>query len=224
MESTSLRTPWGIFEYRIELTGAWRGLDARWMISHVLQELEWSRPLQSPYIARKKRFKVKSLTTLCTPHRGSCISDWLLERVGMHRWKYLTSLPSIQNFILHGSGLEHHENDLMDGLLDLTTTVASRKFSQENCPDRDDTLYFSYSASSSSVSFIRPSLIIPHQIVLEREGPNDGLVSVESCKWGKYMGCLDADHFDVIGWKWWSKVNELSHYKDILTTLKNHHL
>lgn len=33
------------------------------------------------------------------------------------------------------------------------------------------------------------------------EGPNDGLVSVESSKWGEYKGTLDnVSHLDLINW------------------------
>lgn len=30
-------------------------------------------------------------------------------------------------------------------------------------------------------------------------GPSDGMVSVESAKWGAFRGCIPADHYDVIG-------------------------
>jgi hypothetical protein len=42
---------------------------------------------------------------------------------------------------------------------------------------------------------------VPHLIIKGQEGPNDGLVSVESAKWGEYKGTLDADHYDVVGYK-----------------------
>jgi triacylglycerol lipase len=29
--------------------------------------------------------------------------------------------------------------------------------------------------------------------------PNDGMVTVESAKWGKFMGCIPADHLDEVG-------------------------
>jgi hypothetical protein len=36
---------------------------------------------------------------------------------------------------------------------------------------------------------------------MEKEGPNDGLVSVESSKWGQYLGTLeDVNHLDLVGW------------------------
>jgi len=41
----------------------------------------------------------------------------------------------------------------------------------------------------------------PHSVIMEKEGPNDGLVSVESSKWGQYLGTLeDVNHLDLVGW------------------------
>jgi len=38
-------------------------------------------------------------------------------------------------------------------------------------------------------------------VILEKEGPNDGLVSVESAKWGTYVGTVeDVSHLDLVGW------------------------
>jgi len=41
----------------------------------------------------------------------------------------------------------------------------------------------------------------PHGIVYEKEGPNDGLVSVASSRWGTYLGTLEqVNHSDLVGW------------------------
>ena len=38
-------------------------------------------------------------------------------------------------------------------------------------------------------------------MILEKEGPNDGLVSVASSKWGTYLGTLShVNHLDLVGW------------------------
>ena len=40
-----------------------------------------------------------------------------------------------------------------------------------------------------------------HRIIQDVEGPNDGLVSVESSKWGTYKGTLvGVSHLDLINW------------------------
>lgn len=42
---------------------------------------------------------------------------------------------------------------------------------------------------------------LSHGVVLEKEGPNDGLVSVSSAQWGTYLGTLtDVNHLDLVGW------------------------
>lgn len=38
-------------------------------------------------------------------------------------------------------------------------------------------------------------------MIARAEGPNDGLVSVESSRWGEYQGTLDGvSHLDLINW------------------------
>jgi len=40
-----------------------------------------------------------------------------------------------------------------------------------------------------------------YRILEQEEGPNDGLVSVRSSKWGNYKGTLvGASHLDLINW------------------------
>ena len=42
---------------------------------------------------------------------------------------------------------------------------------------------------------------IPFHITLKRSGDNDGIVSVNSSKWGTYVRTLNADHLEQIGWE-----------------------
>jgi len=59
--------------------------------------------------------------------------------------------------------------------------------------------YYSYGATSDPHfwSMFRQS----HRIIQRLEGPNDGLVSVESSKWGTYKGTLQGvSHLDMINW------------------------
>ena len=42
---------------------------------------------------------------------------------------------------------------------------------------------------------------LPWSVIFEKEGENDGLVSVESAKWGDYQGTLEnVNHLDLVGW------------------------
>ena len=74
-------------------------------------------------------------------------------------------------------------------------TRAMREFNTEVI-DREDIKYYSWGAS------FEPGLLDsfrwPHTVILAKEGPNDGLVSVYSAKWGEYRGTLlNVNHLDL---------------------------
>ena len=65
--------------------------------------------------------------------------------------------------------------------------------------NQPDVKYFSFGASfiPSWGSVFRSS----HNIIQSIEGPNDGMVSVESAMWGEYKGTLrNVNHLDIINW------------------------
>src|SRR4051812_38952707 len=123
--------------------------------------------------------KVLSLTTIATPHRGSTFADFCFEEIGKEwtpRFYKLLGRMSINT-----GAFEQLTTDYMKDVFNPAT------------PDVDGVRYFSYGAT------VRPSLWSafrrPHKIVQRMEGPNDGLVSVESSKWGTYKGTLvDVSH------------------------------
>lgn len=66
--------------------------------------------------------------------------------------------------------------------------------------------YYSYGATfvPSWFSLFKQS----GKVVFDAEGPNDGLVSASSSRWGQYQGTLEGvSHLDLINWtnrlKWW---------------------
>ncbi|OAQ22552.1 alpha/beta-hydrolase [Linnemannia elongata AG-77] len=146
------------------------GLDCRYLISH----------LQSPH------FKVRSLTTLGTPHRGSPFADYVMsDIVGRARletfWKLL--------------GLVGIERGAAENL---TTYYLNNEFNP-NTPNQPGVSYFSYAGSFEPGLFSR--FRFPWQVIMDREGPNDGLVSVKSAQWGEYIRTIpNADHMDLMNW------------------------
>ncbi|KAG9890766.1 alpha/beta-hydrolase, partial [Aureobasidium melanogenum] len=79
----------------------------------------------------------------------------------------------------------------------------TQKYMRENfnpkTPDREGIAYYSYGATvyPRFWSMFRQS----HRIIQRLEGDNDGLVSVQSSKWGTYKGTLkDVSHLDMINW------------------------
>lgn len=169
------------------------GLDSRYMISQL----------------KPTDFKIKSLTTIATPHRGSSFADYMFETIGTRQIKRIYNV--IEYF-----GLE-------TGAFSQLTLKYMRESFNPRTPDIEDVRYFSYGASLEPE---RWSVFAPsHAIVKREEGINDGLVryassylrslasadrvdSVTSSQWGDYKGTLiGVSHLDLINWtnrmKWW---------------------
>jgi len=133
---------------------------------------------------KDESFQVMSLTTIASPHRGSSFADYCIHEIGP------SGLPRLYA-LLHRIGLDTEAFEQL-------TTYAMADFNKV-IPDAPGVKYFSYGATAKPPlwSFFRGS----HAIVKEREGDNDGLVSVESSKWGEYRGTLtDVHHLDLINW------------------------
>lgn len=128
---------------------------------------------------------VLSLTTIASPHRGSSFADFVLSEIGPN---YLPRIYNgLQSFGL-GTG----------AFQQLTRKYMLEKFNPHT-PDDPSVRYFSYGATAD------PGMLSPfrysHGVVMDQEGPNDGLVSVESAMWGTYKGTLvGVSHLDLINW------------------------
>ncbi|CAG8507253.1 593_t:CDS:2 [Cetraspora pellucida] len=85
----------------------------------------------------------------------------------------------------------------------LTTDYCVNYFNK-NTPNDPSVAYYSYGADTN-VPIWSP-LYFPYQIIKEKEGPNDGLVSVKSAQWGKYVGTVKCDHWDLTD-KWRIKIS-----------------
>jgi len=80
----------------------------------------------------------------------------------------------------------------VDGFKDCRPAVC-RKFNEEN-PDHPKVRYFSYGGDVPQ-SHLSPFLRRAWNVLTPVEGPNDGMVSVASARWGEYLGSIHADHF-----------------------------
>jgi triacylglycerol esterase/lipase EstA (alpha/beta hydrolase family) len=129
--------------------------------------------------------RVLSLTTVATPHRGSSYADHIFKRIGP------LNIPKLYK-ALEYFGFE------TGAFQQLTQEYMAKSFNPRT-PDLDSVRYYSYGASVQPriTSIFRNS----HGIVQRYEGPNDGLVSVESSRWGTYKGTLNhVSHLDLINW------------------------
>ncbi|KAJ9401405.1 hypothetical protein DTO282F9_1602 [Paecilomyces variotii] len=134
---------------------------------------------------RPSEFKVKSLTTIATPHRGSSIADYIFEWIGDDR------LPQIY--------YAFNRMRIDTGAFDQLTRKYMEGTFNPNTPDVEDVRYYSYGAmiNPGFWTVFRQS----HRILEQLEGPNDGLVSIASSRWGSYKGTLvGVSHLDLINW------------------------
>ncbi|KAM7198620.1 triacylglycerol lipase [Rhypophila sp. PSN 637] len=148
------------------------GLDARYMVSKL----------------QPASVDVKSLVTVASPHHGSAFADYLFDEIGPEY------LPRLYELWERATGWEP------GAFSQLTQKYMVEEFNPST-PDDPSVRYFSYGAMVRN----KPPLLSPfrltHKVITQREGPNDGLVSVESAKWGTYKGTLvGVNHLDLINW------------------------
>jgi triacylglycerol lipase len=124
--------------------------------------------------------RVLTLTTLGTPHRGTALMDWGVRHVG-----------ALIRPVLDLVGVP------VQGFYDLTT-AACRAFN-EKVPDAVTVRYFSV-AGEFNGDPARPEWLVPYSIVLAAEGPNDGVVSVQSATWGELIATWPGDHLALVNW------------------------
>lgn len=123
--------------------------------------------------------RVAGLVTISTPHRGSTYADYCVRHLGR-----LGAFKLFQSF-----GLD------VQAASDLTRDSCARF--NECVPDVPEVKYFSVTAARPWQR-ITPVLLHSHRVIEPVEGPNDGLVSVDSGIWGTHLGTWPADHLHVI--------------------------
>lgn len=122
--------------------------------------------------------RVLTLTTIATPHRGTAFADWGIRR-----------LERVVKPILNVCGIA------TQGFYDLTTT-SCRAFN-ESVPDAAGVRYFSVAGRYEN-RVLHLEWLLSARIVMHIEGPNDGVVSVESAKYGEDQEIWEGDHLNLI--------------------------
>lgn len=176
------------------------GLDARYLISCLGM---------APYI--------ESLVTISTPHHGTAIASFMLEQP--QRLQEMTAAAA--NWMGTRS-LPDSETDFMKAVEEFTPDLVNDKLNP-TVPDHPSVRYWSYAghAGKGTNVVMNPFLRILNGILYEREGVNDGFVSVESAKWGTFLGMADADHAAQVGIQLvpGSRFNSHEFYTDVVRML-----
>lgn len=126
---------------------------------------------------------IASLTTFCTPHRGTEFADWGVGKIARE-----------------GAALDFLKSlGLKVGAFQDLTTSAMAEFN-EKTPDHPAVRYYSFSAVSEFARISAP-LAFSFKVLEKLAGSNDGLVPEPSARWGRHVATLPTDHLEVIGWR-----------------------
>lgn len=161
------------------------------IIAHSRGGLESRYMISMPGMADK----IASLTTLATPHRGSSMADYIIKHVADK--KMLAVLIDFYAKIIGDTSPES-----LKSAIELTTY----KMNQFNktVKDSDKVFYQSYACAIND-KFPNPFWKKMYSITAEKEGANDGLVSVTSAQWGNFRGIVNCEgkplvtHADIVG-------------------------
>ncbi len=130
--------------------------------------------------------KIASITTVATPHRGSATIDGLFR---LPRSVWNTAAFAVDNWIRVVGDKKPDFLKLCEGL----TTERMRAFNRDN-PDVPGVYYQSFACvMGHPLSDI--NLSTANAVIRRIEGENDGLVSVESARWGSDFHVLRSNAF-----------------------------
>lgn len=143
---------------------------------------------------------VASLTMLGTPHRGTLVADVMVGLAKSPKLGELAdSMAQLIGRVVNTKGGKL-DADLVEALKSLTTKYANNEFNPQ-VPDSPSVYYQSWAGrTGKGTGDMNKSMLLGvSHMLLNMKGPNDGMVPVESAKWGEFRGVLDADHLDLVG-------------------------
>ena len=164
---------------------------------------------------------VASYTSINTPHRGSAIADMVRDGDSS-----LSGLPVNSANFVYSFFMGDVNPDTGENMSDISTDYMRDVFNP-NTPDHPGIYYQSW-ASKVKTTCIFVVLNATWPILLAIEGDNDGVVSIESAKWGNFRGVISGsffspgvDHAGVVNQPLGvTGFNALDFYVDLVADLK----
>jgi triacylglycerol lipase len=176
-----------------------------------------ARVLASPFgLAYGDR--IASVTTVATPHRGSRVADGVLKLLEYLPADQVDKLTGDLLGLLQKTAYELETDAKLRDQLTLLSEKHMREVFNPKYKDDPNVVYTSYAGRTNLRTGVGPcddgvykndptkldpaqGPLIGTAIFLE-EGKakvNDGLVTVESSKWGTFQECVPADHLKEVG-------------------------
>ena len=139
---------------------------------------------------------VASLTTINTPHRGCKFAEYLLMKIPTNVQKFIDKK---YNSLFKKLG--DKDPDFLGGVNDLT--ASSCKEFNKKVLDSNNVLYQSITSKMKNAFSAGFPLNIGYLLCKKFDGDNDGLVEINSAKWGNFLGLVipkkkGISHGDII--------------------------
>lgn len=140
---------------------------------------------------------VASLTTISTPHHGTSLAELALNTPDRIRDK-------IGDFLewMGGQIGPSDDTDAIGAARQLTRFYITKDFNPDIL-DNPDIPYYSYSGAVGKGTNQSIKVISRYQNnhIYEQEGLNDGMVSVESAKWGEHIKTFNLSHLEQMNFR-----------------------
>jgi triacylglycerol lipase len=155
------------------------GDDALTLVAHSMGGLD------ARYLIRERGWHdvVGALVTVSTPHRGSSVAHLVLEQPEVVRRAIVDMADWLGAHILEDGSADAHAT-----LEQLTPEYVQNVFNPA-VPNHPDVQYWSFGCQAGKGTSvpIDPVFRYLNAYLFDREGPNDGIVSVRSARWGTYL-------------------------------------
>ena len=149
------------------------------LIAHSKGGIEARRMISLPGGAER----TASLTTIATPHRGIAAIDIMKKKAP----RLLSRIYSLFSTITRlAAGAAPSDESVYDQM-----SADYMDVFNEMIPDAPDVYYQSYACRMDNPS-VDPAFAVFHRFVKKYQGENDGLIPLESAKWGEYRGAYSG--------------------------------
>ena len=158
------------------------------IVAHSMGGLDMRYALSKLDIARN----VSSFTTVSTPHHGTSLAELTLKTPEAIRDKLADFLDWMGDRIY-----PHTKSNSVASAAQLTRKYINEQFNP-TITDVDDIPYYSYTSAvgKGTQEPIRVIARYQNKHIYENEGPNDGMVSVESARWGEHIKTSKLSHLE----------------------------
>jgi len=135
---------------------------------------------------------VASFTTISTPHRGTSLAELSLKTPDAIKEKMADLLDWMGNRVYPGT-----KSDSVGSAEQLTREYVIQEFNP-NVPNVESIPYYSFSSAVGKGTKHPIKVIGRYQnnYIFQQEGLNDGMVSVESSKWGTHFKTANISHLE----------------------------